>query len=351
MLIRTLIAAISLLLSAAVFAQDQEDAEAREALATAEARQARADVEMKMREAEERLAEAARQIAELSQRNMTMVAPEVEMFFEQDNKPRLGVTIAGTSDPEPVDGVELSGITPGSAAEEAGLRAGDIITAINGESLKADSGRRANEKLIEFMSGVEEGDKLDIDYLRDGNSGRVELTPRPIERRAFVFRDGQGNTFDFLGDGDADVLIAPNIHREVIRGISPRWIGRSLFDMELVELSEGLGKYFGTDSGLLVVRVAPDNELKLRDGDVIQSIDGREPNSVGHLMRILSSYAPGESFELRIMRDKKRQNLELEMPNPQTGYLAPPPAMPAPVQPTRAPVIEKIDRVQDRIRT
>jgi len=37
------------------------------------------------------------------------------------------------------------------------------------------------------------------------------------------------------------------------------WVGSAWGSMELVELNAGLGKYFGTDSGLLVVS-APDME-------------------------------------------------------------------------------------------
>ena len=86
-------------------------------------------------------------------------------------------------------------------------------------------------------------------------------------------------------------------------------------DMELVELSERLGRYFGTDKGLLVVK-APDNEaFKLQDGDVIRGIDGREPTSVRHAMRILGSYQAGESLRIEIMRDKRQHTLAIDMPD------------------------------------
>jgi S1-C subfamily serine protease len=106
------------------------------------------------------------------------------------------------------------------------------------------------------------------------------------------------------------------------RHVAPLY-GSSWGDMELVELSEGLGRYFGTDQGLLVVNAPKSDALKLLDGDVIQSIDGREPTSVGHAMRILSSYQPGESIELGIMRDQARQTLNIEVPDNRTGQVMP----------------------------
>ena len=68
-----------------------------------------------------------------------------------------------------------------------------------------------------------------------------------------------------------DAHIAPEVARE-FKFVMP-FVGNSWGDMELVELNEGLGRYFGMDTGLLVIN-APNSEVfKLQDGDVIQSID------------------------------------------------------------------------------
>ncbi len=287
-----------------------------------------AEVEERMREAEKRLAEAAQQIAELSTRRLSRIGEVASRFFEFNGRPRLGVTIGGSDDKGPVEGVSVIGVTPGSAASEAGLRAGDIVTAVNSESLSATSAEEANARLLDFMRGVEEGDKLDIEYLRNGNVGKVEVEPRVIESQTFVWAPDGGNF---------EMPHVPNVHRAP--GAIERfrlfnrfiWASNGWGDMELVELSEGLGRYFGTDSGLLVVNAPKSDALKLQDGDVIQSIDGREPNSVGHAIRILGSYQPGEELELRIMRDKKRVTLKIEVPDDRSSMVFPQP--PAAVPP------------------
>ena len=114
-------------------------------------------------------------------------------------------------------------------------------------------------------------------------------------------------------------------------------------NMEMVKLTERLGRYFGTDSGLLVVR-APSNEaLQLEDGDVILGIDGRTPNSVSHAMRILGSYQAGETLKVEIMRDQQKRTIEIDMPDDlQSRVLAPVPPAPA-VVPKRV-VIERQER-------
>ena len=320
--------AVALMLSSQATAQTPEEEELqREAEARrAEIRVQQAEARERMIEAERQLAEAARRVAELSSQNLPRRVATVERLeFDFGDKPRLGVTIGGNSNDGPVEGVAIMGITPGSAAEDAGLRAGDIITSINSESLGADTTAQAQERLLDFMRGIEEGDVLDVEYLRDGNVGKVEVEPRVVEGGAYAFAGG------VPGFPVPEVHVAPEVARE-FKFVMP-FVGNSWGDMELVELNEGLGRYFGTDTGLLVINAPQSDAFKLQDGDVIESIDGREPTSVGQALRILGSYQAGEQLELKIMRDKRRQTLSIEMPEDRTSFVVPePPAARAPVR-------------------
>ena len=115
----------------------------------------------------------------------------------------------------------------------------------------------------------------------------------------------------------APVPPVPGVQRFAFDFTSP-WAHTSLGDLELVELNEGLGRYFGTDTGLLVVKAPKSGAFELEDGDVIQSIDGREPKDARHAMRILASYTAGEELELGIMRDKRKRTIEVEIPEDRT---------------------------------
>ena len=84
--------------------------------------------------------------------------------------------------------------------------------------------------------------------------------------------------------------------------------------MELVTLTPKLGRYFGTDKGVLVVRPPRSGDLKLEDGDVIVDIDGRKPENGGHALRILRSYQPGEKVTLNVLRDRKPVKLAVAVP-------------------------------------
>lgn len=168
-----------LLFASTALAQSEQD----ETLRAAEAREA--ELDRQLREAEERMAEAARQIAEITSGRLPGMA-QIERRFEFSTKPRLGVSIDGEGQNGPVEGVAIIGVSPGSAASDAGLRAGDIITAVNDESLSADSSDVANRRLLDFMEGVEEGDVLKVEYLRNGKVGSVEVEPRRLERNMFA---------------------------------------------------------------------------------------------------------------------------------------------------------------------
>jgi S1-C subfamily serine protease len=233
----------------------------------------------------------------------------------------LGVTIGNQDDEdEPVEGVRIRGVSPGGAADEAGLRADDIITSINGESLSADNADAATDKLLDFMQGVEAGDTLDVEYLRNGKSSEVELTPRPFDAHSFAFAwDGENFTAP-----DFEVHVDPSVRG----GLANKyiWIDHDggFGSMEMVKLTERLGSYFGTDDGLLIVRAPNNEDLKLEDGDVLLNIDGREPTSVSHALRILGSYQAGETLEIEIMRDKRKRTLEIVMPDNRRSDLAAP---------------------------
>jgi C-terminal processing protease CtpA/Prc len=336
-------AAAFLLLAGQAAAQSQEEAEQAKAAANAEAATANAEareaeIARKLEEAERRMAEAARTIAELTSERLPKME-EFERRFEiiADGRPRLGVNIGESRDSGPVEGVKIVGVTPGSAADDAGLRSGDIITGINGESMSADTSTEANRKVLDFMSGVEEGDVLDVEYLRDGKVGTVEVEPRPVEMSAWAFAAPK----DFRMP---EIHVAPEMAEKYVQNFRFAWPGNVWADMELVELSDGLGKYFGADSGVLVVSAPESDTLQLEDGDVIMSIDGREPTSVRHALRILGSYQPGESLELDIMRDKRKRTLEIEVPDGRTGALYEFAPAPRPAAAPRPPVAPRKER-------
>lgn len=114
--------------------------------------------------------------------------------------------------------------------------------------------------------------------LRDSLGPRLEDWERRIPRaRIELLRD---DSLFFLQDGLARALAGG---RSAVAGAA------------LADVTAGLGSYFGTETGALVLRVAPDSpaeEAGLREGDVIVRANGEEILDVDDLRREIGPPLP-----------------------------------------------------------
>jgi S1-C subfamily serine protease len=188
-------------------------------------------------------------------------------------------------------GARVRAVSPGGPAAEAGIRAGDVIVAVNGTELR---GAEPARQVVRIMRDVKPDSKVSVRVMRDGMAHDFLVTAR-------------------ASPGSIDIEALPEVQGGAFM------FHRPLMDMELATLTPRLGSYFGTDKGVLVVRAPADGALKLEDGDVILAIDGREPTSGSHATRILGSYQPGEKIVLRIMRQHKTLQLETAVPEKSDG--------------------------------
>jgi membrane-associated protease RseP (regulator of RpoE activity) len=103
------------------------------------------------------------------------------MFRRMDGHGRLGI---GIQDLTPQlgeyfgtkDGVLVTNVEADTPAAKAGLKAGDVITSINGKPV-ADPGQ-----LIESVQSASDGAELTIGYLRDHKAGTAKATLAPREQ-------------------------------------------------------------------------------------------------------------------------------------------------------------------------
>jgi len=253
-----------------------------------------ASLEAQLDAARHRLDEAARQVAELSSQ---LGGPFFERFSPLDSlygRAIIGVQLDPTSGK---DGARVVSVSPGGPAAEAGVRPGDVIVAVNGTAV---TGEDATRQVVKVIHDAKPDSKINVRVKRDGKNQDFTVVARP----------GPG-IMAFGGDA----LPPPLPQMPQIGRARPFFmIQGPLSNMELVTLTPQLGKYFGTEKGVLVVRAPPDGALKLEDGDVILAIDGREPTSGSHATRILGSYQPGEKLSLKIVRQRKTMDLETTVP-------------------------------------
>ncbi|HEY7505673.1 MAG TPA: PDZ domain-containing protein [Gemmatimonadales bacterium] len=248
-------------------------------------------------------------------------APDRLIRIMMDRRARLGIKV--NLRPRETDsiGAYVDAVTPGGPADEAGIRSGDLITRLNGKSVlaggAAEGGDRERQslpglRLIELAARLEPGDTVPIEYRRGKERRTVSVVT--ADEPDLVTRDGDGFAFSYRGPevvGGARVVPSPGL-MDRFEMAGPHWqffSGSPLGRLELAPLNADLGRYFGTQEGVLVINAPKDSALGLRGGDVVLQVDGREPSGPSHLLRILRSYEAGESFKLDIMRDRKRQTV------------------------------------------
>ncbi|VXC45200.1 S1C family serine protease [Aeromicrobium sp. 9AM] len=85
---------------------------------------------------------------------------------------QIGVTVkaAVSSDGITGTGAEVAGVTTGGAGDKAGLKKGDIITAVNGDLVAS------NDALVASVRGFRPGEKITLTYTRGGEKRDVEVT-------------------------------------------------------------------------------------------------------------------------------------------------------------------------------
>lgn len=272
--------------------------------------QARADLDQARRQMEQ----AARTIA-----TQVQFAPELENLNRdlrnfyvdvQDNFIYAGPSRIGATVVDSELGALVTRVTPGSGAETAGLKVGDVIQSVDGVSVAtADQGPARS--LMSRVREAEPGETVALVVERAGQT--LELDVETSQGSPWVTVLPGGNEFAiqrFNVETPNVSVAAPgmNFLRSWNFASSP-W-----GEMELVAVSEGLGRYFDTSEGLLVVTAPEDDAIDIQDGDVILSISGRTPNSPEHAIRILSSFESGETIEFSIMRDGRSRTVEYTVP-------------------------------------
>ncbi len=196
--------------------------------------------------------------------NMVRSIMDQLIKYKTVKRGRLGISI-GNLTPELAQSYGLSGDTigalvseviEGSPADKAGIKATDIVTAINGKPVKSSGELRNTIGLMRI------GDKVEVTLLRDGKPRKVTAT---------------------VGEGDATVTAgnAADVH--------PGFEGAELADA-------------GGDGGVVLRSVAPNSpaaQRRLRANDVIIAV-GRM--RVANVAQLRTAIEKANAFALTIRR-------------------------------------------------
>ena len=273
---------------------------AREATRSHSRTQSERERDERLEEAKRRLEQAAAEVASLSSEIAQQAMQSFSSAF-MGGPPRsiIGVRLEAVS---AGTGAKVLDVSPGGPAEASGVRAGDVIVAVNGVAVKGTA-----MDVARILREVPPDTVVRVKVMRDGKPKDMSITARAFDPGKYAFT---APDFNFNYDFDIDPSQIPGFP-----GGGPGAMRGGLAGMEVTELTPQLARYFGTDKGLLVVRAPKNDVYKLQDGDVILTIDGRVPTNGSHVTRILRSYQGGERLTIHVMRDRKALDLEVTLPD------------------------------------
>ena len=244
-------------------------------------------------------------------------------------RPRLGISVDASQGSQlDAQGAHVTNVLEDGPAWDAGIRVDDVITHIDGRSLfeplpgDAEDDFDLDEslpvqRLLALARELEPGAEVEVTFLRDGQERTETVLPEDLSDRSFGYmsREFDATRFrDQLRDLNRDVRVfqpgapwPPGAPEVEVFGGGPGalFFGGSgvRYGLELVELNEGLGQYFGTSVGVLVVGVEEESTLGLQAGDVVLRVGERDATTPERLLRILGSYGEGEEVPFHIRRD------------------------------------------------
>ncbi len=268
------------------------------------------------------------------------------MVTSLPRRQRLGVAVNLTAQESDQYGALIDAVSPGGPAAKAGLRAGDVITALDGKSLTSgpkpenadDDSSVPGLRLIELASKLAPNDTVDVAYRRKGESKTAKLVTGDDASDMAFFRGPMGDgaemqRFEFrMPGGPGGAMMGPGMRGltadkiqdiEILRdgpgGAARIMVGMRgpLGDLELAPINADLGRYFGASEGVLVLNTPKKDGLGLKGGDVVLAVDGRKVSGPSQLLRILRTYDAGDALKFEILRDRKRETVTGKMPEPQ----------------------------------
>ena len=173
---------------------------------------------------------------------------------------------------EEVRGALVSDISAGSAAEDAGLRRGDVILAVDGQPV-ADSNALRNR-----IASTKPGTSVALTIVRDGREQSVDVKLGELEATA-----GKGTMIQADGGQGFGLGVEP-LTKERARQLG-------------VEV----------ESGVVVKSVTPDSaaaEAGFQSGDVIEKVDGKPVGNVDELRAALNAKSDRPALVLVHRKDQ-----------------------------------------------
>ncbi len=201
-------------------------------------------------------------------------------------------------------GVEVTMVDQDAPAGKAGMKEGDVILTMNGSSVESAAQLR---RMIHETPG---GRTVTFGLSRDGQpvTVKLQLADRP---KTYALNEPNSKDFHFTMPKMPEMDLIPSINMVVVT--------QSVRSGLMVEnITPQLGEFFGVKSGNGVLVRSVDKGSRAEKagfhaGDVIVKVNDQAIRDTSDFTHAVKSRT-GVSVIVGVIRDKKEQNLNLELP-------------------------------------
>ena len=220
-----------------------------------------------------------------------------------------------------VHGAEVQSVSPGSPAEEAGIKEGDIITEYQGSRIEGVA------QLTRLVRETPSGRNAHLEVWRNGTSKDLQVTMKAREHDSDDLpgvqiwsgddEDGDGRMSWFQAPTPPAPPEPPDIDLNGLQvfgmpGMRPR------LGITVDSVGKQLAEYFGVKQGggALVTSVgkeSPGEKAGLKAGDVIVRIDDAEIRDAGDLHMAMRERR-GKALTITVVRDRRETSIKVPEP-------------------------------------
>jgi membrane-associated protease RseP (regulator of RpoE activity) len=261
---------------------------------------------------------------------------DLEDLEEMEDEPTAYLGVRTREETDHADGgARVIEVIEDSPAERAGLVAGDVIVSFGGEVV------RGPVALTKRIHAHDPGDRVQVTVRRDRDrktievalgdrSEKIEVFGVPLAPgagRAYVWDPEQWQEWQERLQDKLEHLSEEHPEMMKLRGLEglPRthglfW-GKPKLGVQLVEATPELREHLGADpdAGVLVSKVLPGTPAEragIAVGDLIVAVGGEPVEGAGDLVEALEEKG-GESFEVEVVRERRRMTIRVTIPEPE----------------------------------
>lgn len=227
-----------------------------------------------------------------------LYTPKGENFRMMDNKWGENRAFLGVTTEKTDDGLKITDVSKGSAAEKAGLKAGDIITKV-GKKNVADP-----DELSDAVIAHKPKEDVIISYKRDGKAGDVKAT---------LGESGLARSFSYNGTriGERDFYFSnPKISTIQHEPFSMAWgFGRGRLGVRIEDMED--------ESGAKITEVHDESvaaKAGLKENDIITELNGKKVKDVNEVRKELAEVKEKSSYTIKAKRNGSEMNFEIKIP-------------------------------------